>query len=482
MESKIFKAPRLIKSKLSASTIRGGDGKSVVSSLNTTNKILVEIQNQLALDFANRISERKLQNARLKAAADKQKRITAEDRSESTGKFKSIFSGTLAKVTAPAKDIFSKILNFFGLLAGAFAVDKVLKWFGNEENQRKIDTAFTYLEKNGNVILKVLGAAVLGNILIKLLRVVTAIRKVTKALRIFSKIGGFLRKIPFFGKFLPKGGKGFKIPGLKMKFPGGKLLGPLATAFNFIDRLSQGQSLEQAAIGAGAGFAGFLAGAKTGAMTGAAIGSVLPGKGTLIGGFLGSVIGGMMGAFGAEKLADNLTGVENKNKGGLVTGSNVGNRDSVKVNATVGERFFDRETSSLRSKEFKDFHRGGPQYDAAIRSLTQSNMMLAGMSKVFTGSTSRPSPSSLGSSSGAKMNVVPPKPTFSNLAPTNTSEGSITVLPEVISKANSAVSAATLTPPSGGSSIPVLDVIDYDNDYIPLALDTYGIFVFDGDN
>ena len=109
-------------------------------------------------------------------------------------------------------------------------------------------------------------------------------------------------------------------------------------------------------------------------------------------------------------------------------------------------------------------------------------MMLAGMSKVFTGSTSRPSPSSLGSSSGAKMNVVPPKPTFSNLAPTNTSEGSITVLPEVISKANSAVSAATLTPPSGGSSIPVLDVIDYDNDYIPLALDTYGIFVFDGDN
>ena len=45
-------------------------------------------------------------------------------------------------------------------------------------------------------------------------------------------------------------------------------------------------------------------------MTGAAIGSVLPGKGTLIGGFLGSVIGGMMGAFGAEKLADNLTGVE----------------------------------------------------------------------------------------------------------------------------------------------------------------------------
>ena len=169
MESKIFKAPRLLKTKISASTIRGGDGNSVVSSLNTTNKILVEIQNQLALDFASRISERKLQNDALRAAADKKKRSDAEETIEGTresGKIRGVLGRNLAKVIVPAKDIFGRILNFLGGLTLAFVTDKVLKWFANPENKAKIDTAMTYLEKNGRTILNILGGVVLGKIIL----------------------------------------------------------------------------------------------------------------------------------------------------------------------------------------------------------------------------------------------------------------------------------------------------------------------------
>ena len=44
------------------------------------------------------------------------------------------------------------------------------------------------------------------------------------------------------------------------------------------------------------------------------------------------------------------------------------------------------------------------------------------------------------------------------------------------------VSAATLTPPSGGSSMAMLDVLIMIMIIYCWALDTYGIFVFDGDN
>ena len=477
MESKIFKAPpKLIRRKISASTIRGGDSKSIVGSLNQTNQILVEIQNQLALDFANRIAEDKKENAALRAARDKRKRVEAEENVESnkqTGKLNSVIGRSLQKVVDPAKNIFGKILGFLKGLTLAFVVDKVLKWFGNEENRKKLDVAFTWISKNGQTILNLVGGVILGRLVLKLLKVASAIRRVTKSLRLFGRFGNLLRRIPIIGKLFPKGGKGFGARFGRFKLPGGKLFGAFGSAFNFLGRMAEGQTIEQAAIGAGASLAGFLAGAKGGAAAGALVGSVFPGPGTAIGGVLGSLVGGLLGAYGAEKLADSMTGVEGYNKGGVVTGKGVGNKDSVMINATVGERIFDRNTSNQRSAIFDDFQRGGPQYDSAIQSLKESNKMLAGMSGVSspTGSFTVTAPSN------PNVSSVPFIPIGSSLNPSEMPADTITVLPPVLPGSND--TPTNTAAPSGGSSIPVLSVIDFANDYIPKVIDDFGIFVLD---
>ncbi len=476
MESKIFKAPpKLLRRKISASTIRGGDSKSIVGSLNQTNQILVEIQNQLALDFANRIAEDKKENAALRAARDKRKRVEAEETVESnkqTSKLNGVIGRNLQKVIEPAKNIFGKILGFLKGLTLAFVVDKVLKWFGNEENRKKLDVAFTWIKKNGQTILNLVGGVILGRLVLKLLKVASAIRRVTKSLRLFGRFGNLLRRIPIIGKLFPKGGKGLGRFG-RFKIPGGKALGAFGSAFNFISRMAEGQTLEQAAIGAGASLAGFYAGSKGGAAAGALVGSIFPGPGTAIGGVLGGLVGGLLGAYGAEKLADSMTGVEGYNKGGVVTGKDVGNKDSVMINATVGERIFDRNTSNQRRAVFDDFQRGGPQYDSAIQSLKESNKMLAGMSGVSspTGSFTVTAPSN------PNVSSVPFTPIGSSLNPSETSADTITVLPPVSSGSND--TPTNTAAPSGGSSIPVLSVIDFANDYIPKVIDDFGIFVLD---
>jgi hypothetical protein len=473
VESKIFKAPpKLLRRKISASTIRGGDSKSIVGSLNQTNQILVEIQNQLALDFANRIAEDKKENAALRAARDKRKRVEAESNVEATkesGKLRGLLGRNLEKVIQPAKNIFGGILKFLKGLTLAFVVDKVLKWFGNEENRKKLDTAFTWIQKNGESILKLAGGVVLGRLILKLLKVASAIKRVTKSLRIFSRFGNLLRRIPLVGKLFPKGGKGFG----RFKFPGGKLFGAFGSAFNVINRLAEGQTVEQAFAGAAAGLAGFMTGAKAGGVAGAMVGSIFPGPGTAIGGVLGSLVGGILGAYGAEKLVDSMTGVEGYNKGGVVTGNNVGNKDSVTINATVGERIFDRDTSNQRFAVFDDFQRGGPQYDAAIKSLHKSNRMLASI----TGGNKPPGSFTVPAPSNPNVRSVPFIPIGSSLDPSDMPADTITVLPPVLPGGNS--SASNTAAPAGGSSIPILSVIDMSNDYIPKVIDDFGIFVLD---
>lgn len=477
MESKIFKAPpKLIRKKISASSMRGADSKTVVNSLQQTNLILVEIQKQLAFDFASRIAEDKRENAALRAAYDKKKRDEAEESVESnkqTSKLRGLLGRNLAKVVAPAKNIFSSILGFLKGLTLAFVVDKVLKWFSNEENRKKLDTAFTWINKNGKTILNLVGGVVLGRLVLKLLKVGSAIRRVTKSLRLFSRFGNLMRRIPFIGKLFPKGGKGFGRFG-KFKIPGGKLFGAFGSAFNFLTRLSEGQSLEQAAIGAGAGLAGFLAGAKGGAVAGGLVGSVIPGPGTAIGSVLGSIVGGLLGAYGAEKLADSVTGVEGYNKGGVVSGDNVGNRDSVLINATVGERIFDRETSNKRSAIFDDFQKGGTQYDSAIQSIKESNRMLAGAG----GSPSSPQPFTVPAPSNPNISSVPFIPVAPSITPSEMPADTITVLPPILPGGSDDLPTNTAAP-AGGTSIPILSVIDKLNDYIPMAIDEFGIFVLD---
>ncbi len=61
----------------------GTDPSKITDSLNETNRILVEIQKQLSIDFANRIAESSEQLKANKQAVNTQKRIDKENKIES---------------------------------------------------------------------------------------------------------------------------------------------------------------------------------------------------------------------------------------------------------------------------------------------------------------------------------------------------------------------------------------------------------------
>jgi len=87
-------------------------------------------------------------------------------------------------------------------------------------------------------------------------------------------------------------------------------VGPLAivgTGLDFAGRLSGGQNIAQATIGAGGGLAGALAGGAKGAAIGTAIGGPV---GTIIGGIGGSILGGFAGG----GIADILTGASDNRR------------------------------------------------------------------------------------------------------------------------------------------------------------------------
>ena len=81
-------------------------------SIDETNRILVEIQKQLALDFAYRIAEERDFIKQLKKQESKRKFEKEESRLETTGKkITGAVSGVFNKITQPVKGIFDKILS-----------------------------------------------------------------------------------------------------------------------------------------------------------------------------------------------------------------------------------------------------------------------------------------------------------------------------------------------------------------------------------
>ena len=81
-----------------------------------TNRILVEIQKQLALDFANRIVEKKDTLKSAKIRLNKERAAREEESLEAVKKFGSGIFKAFDKIATPAKSIFQKILDFFSII------------------------------------------------------------------------------------------------------------------------------------------------------------------------------------------------------------------------------------------------------------------------------------------------------------------------------------------------------------------------------
>ena len=216
--NKIYKAPslpKLSKRNISSSVLRGASvvsaapklGKSIFSFLNSsasveglkqnsvsdalteTNRILVEIQNQLATDFAFRIAEEKEQTKKIRAAESKKRFLTKEGAIE---KIKSIGSGLknqVDKILAPTKSIFQKIIDFFKIILTGIVLNTAFKWLENPENQKKLGQFFGFLADHWKWVLATLGTVILVDVIAKL---VIAAQGIMAAFALLTSPAGIL--------------------------------------------------------------------------------------------------------------------------------------------------------------------------------------------------------------------------------------------------------------------------------------------------
>ena len=157
---------------------------SLASTLSETNRILVEIQNQLAIDFANRIAERKAVIKASKLGVRKKKLVEKEDFVERGKGFLGNIKEFGKKVLSPLSNIFDKIKNFLLLVGGGIILNNAWEWLSKKENRERLIAVLTFLKNHWKTIVGlIIGAKLLGA-LRKLVNLARAFRKLIKGLNI----------------------------------------------------------------------------------------------------------------------------------------------------------------------------------------------------------------------------------------------------------------------------------------------------------
>ena len=156
--------------------------RDIAVSLNETNRILVEIQKQLALDFANRIAERK-QNLIAAKKKIRKSKLASKEAFVERGKEKKNFNILDSKILAPTKGIFDKIMEFLAFIGTGAVINTAWQWLSDPENRKKLEDAFKFLTDNWKLIVGVLGGLYIANKLRQLYKIVSSIRKLINFLR-----------------------------------------------------------------------------------------------------------------------------------------------------------------------------------------------------------------------------------------------------------------------------------------------------------
>jgi len=110
-----------------------------------TNKILVEIQEQLLLDYSSRIAKEKKEIANIRKAESKRKFSAKEKSVEAVKKISGGITGTISKVAAPVKGIFDRIKEFFGLILTGIITNVAFTWLADKKNQKLLGDIFNFI-------------------------------------------------------------------------------------------------------------------------------------------------------------------------------------------------------------------------------------------------------------------------------------------------------------------------------------------------
>ena len=134
---------------------------SIENTLSETNKILVDIQKQLALDFSTRIADEKEKNKTLKEQKSKRKFALKEGSLESVKKIGNIVKSGAATVLAPVEGTFDKILEFITLIGAGVAANTVFNWLSDEGNKKTLMGWFNWIKENWQWAAAAVGAIAL---------------------------------------------------------------------------------------------------------------------------------------------------------------------------------------------------------------------------------------------------------------------------------------------------------------------------------
>lgn len=531
------------------------EGAPLEQTLVETNNILVEIQKQLSADFSYRIAKENEETKKIRAASDKKKRIDAEKGAEGVKKVASAIGGVADKVLAPAKSIFDKILGFLSAVVTGFIVDKALTWLSKDENRAKIEGVFDFVKSNWKWILGIIGGVLVGRVIYKMYRIYRALRWAGRLLTgrggggggAATRRGGLIRNSAGqrrgFGPlqaetrtFQRRGRLGETINYDRQVMTRKK--NPIAKSIQRLEVLSKiagknvvsklglkgitkflrpvlkripifGGLIDFAVSMALGEPIGRAAAKAVGAMLGGALGSLIPipGVGTFLGGWAGDWVGGTLYDWITkskeskevkEEGADEAKGM---NRGGTVTGRNVGDRDSVPTILTVGEKVVPREQSkaskfgpfiddiirdkgslyvgmvfALREQEENNklFKKTNESFEKTLKELTEKNKPKVRTSGSPGANISPPTESK----APAAANAIKPtgRDTSSSLKKEEDSGPETIMLPMQKSGSNLPPSQAAMAPAAGGSSIPTFDAEDPENTYIEYMKMQFGIF------
>jgi hypothetical protein len=166
-----------IKPRISAEDLKT-DVSSISSteSLIETNRILVDIQRQLAIDFAMRIAEEKQLLKDVKKAESRRKFASKEKFVESTQKISGALGGTIFKIASPIKSVFDKIKEFFSLILTGIVLNAAFKWLQNPENRAKLEKVFEFVGTYWKELIGVFLGIKLAGVILKLVGLAKLLR------------------------------------------------------------------------------------------------------------------------------------------------------------------------------------------------------------------------------------------------------------------------------------------------------------------
>jgi len=174
-----IQSPNIISEQLNADNLSLGVIKSLNESLIETNRVLVEIQNQLAIDFSTRIAEDRRQIGEVKKQKFRKAAYNKEAALESVQSIGKGLFRQVDKVLTPAKSLFQKIIEFFKTILTGLAVNTALNWLSKKENQEKVKVFFQFLADHWKWIV---GTLIAGKLLGGLLGVIGVVKRIKGAI------------------------------------------------------------------------------------------------------------------------------------------------------------------------------------------------------------------------------------------------------------------------------------------------------------